>query len=264
MNIEKLNNGRIILLQGDCLHEMVRIKPNSIDMVFADLPYGTTQNKWDTLIDLIGFWHLINNITKLTTPIVCTAATPFDKVLGVSNIENLKYEWIWKKQQGTGHLNAKRQPMRDHENILVFYRQECLYNPQMGIGKPYATWFSEVQTSTSYGHQLSGKDANLGTRYPTTNSLFFKNNSGHNGKSHATSKPIELLEYLIRTYTNPGDTVLDPTMGSGTTGVACAKLNRRFIGIELDENYFNISVKRIQQALDTRDANPPQIPASSD
>lgn len=243
----KLNNGRIVLLNGDCLHEMRRIKPNSIDMVFADLPYGQTQNNWDSPIDLTILWSRYLTIGKTRAPYVFTAQTPFDKVLGCSNLGMLKYDWIWIKSTAVNFLNVKRQPLRKHEHILTFYKQQCIYNPQMIKGKEHHGGGGRKTTNLNYND--IALDPYRSSEWYHPNSILYFPISQWDKGIHPTQKPIELLEYLIKTYTNPGDTVLDPTMGSGTTGVACANLNRKFIGIEKDENYFNIAARRIAQSV---------------
>jgi len=235
----------IRLIQGDCLEKMGYIPDGSIDAVITDPPYGTTRNKWDTPIPLEKMWVQVWRIVKVNGAVVMTAQTPFDKVLGVSNIDNLKYEWIWRKQQGTGHLNAKKMPMKNHENILVFYRDLPTYNPQMLKGSPYTC--KSGRGSTNYGEQVSVVTKNTGERYPLSVIDF----DYCREKVHPTQKPVALMEYLIKTYTNEGETVLDFAMGSGTTGVACKKLNRNFIGIELDPEYFEIAKKRIENVPDT-------------
>lgn len=241
----KLNNGRCILLNGDCLQEMRRIKPNSIDMVFADLPYGTTKNKWDTPIDLVLFWEHIRQIRKYTAPTICTANGVFAYILGNSNIDELLYDRIWDKVSKTNHLNAKKQPLRQHEKILVFGKTQPTYNPQKTRGK--LRTFRNGSNTGSYG-DFDSIETTSDEYYPTDILVLPRGNT--RGKNlHDTEKPLALLYDIIKTYTNEGDTVLDPTMGSGTTGVACINLNRRFIGIEKDENYFNIATKRINEAI---------------
>ena len=219
---------------------MKDIPDKSVDMILSDLPYGTTKNKWDSIISLDKLWEHYNRIIKDNGAIVLFAQTPFDKVLGVSNLKMLKYEWIWEKEQGTGFLNAKKMPLKNHENILIFYKKPPIYNPQMRKGKSYTL---ERNTFTvNYGKQVDMvRTENTGERYPLT-ILKFKRDKE---KLHPTQKPVALLEYLIKTYTNEGEIVLDNCMGSGSTGVACLNANRKFIGIELDENYYNIACNRI-------------------
>ena len=231
---------KVQLYKGDCLEIMKDIPDKGVDMILCDLPYGKTRNKWDSIISLDKLWEQYNRIIKDNGAIVLFAQTPFDKVLGVSNLKMLKYEWIWEKEQGTGFLNAKKMPLKNHENILIFYKKPPIYNPQMKKGKPYTL---ERNTFTvNYGKQVDMvRTENTGERYPLT-ILKFKRDKE---KLHPTQKPVALLEYLIKTYTNEGEIVLDNCMGSGSTGVACLNANRKFIGIELDENYYNIACNRI-------------------
>jgi site-specific DNA-methyltransferase (adenine-specific) len=230
------------LRQGDCLEVMKDIPDQSVDLILCDLPYGTTQNKWDSVIPLDLLWPQYKRIAR--GAIVLTAQAPFDKVLGASNFGMLKYEWIWQKESGSGHLNAKKAPLKDHENVLVFYSSQPTYNPQMREGfKPY-TQKQGTTKSSNYGSQTGAVTESKGERYPLTVIRFQRDKE----KVHPTQKPVALMEYLIRTYTNEGDTVLDNCMGSGTTGVACTNTGRRFIGIERDEKYFEIARNRIETA----------------
>jgi site-specific DNA-methyltransferase (adenine-specific) len=218
---------------------MKSIPDKSIDAIICDLPYGTTQNKWDSVIPLDLLWHQYKRICK--GAIVLTAQTPFDKVLGASNISMLKYEWIWEKSKATGHLNAKKMPMKSHENVIVFYENLPTYNPQGLIKKEIPTIRKGGNNGTNYG--LSNKDAIQ--EYENYPKSILKIAS--EGKTiHPTQKPVELMEYFVKTYTNQGDTVLDNCMGSGTTGVACKNLGRKFIGIEQDSHYFEIAKNRIE------------------
>lgn len=230
---------KIQLMQGDCLELMKGIADKSVDMVLCDLPYGTTaRNKWDCIILYEKLWEQYTRVVKDSGAICLFSQLPFDKTLACSNIEMLRYEWIWKKKQGTGHLNAKKMPMKNHENILVFYQKLPTYNPQFTKGKPYQC--KSGKGSSNYREQVSVVTENDGIRYPLS-VIEFKSDKGQ----HPTQKPVALLEYLIKTYTNDGETVLDNCMGSGSTGVACLNTNRRFIGIELDKTYFNIAKERI-------------------
>lgn len=230
------------LRMGDCLELMKDIPSASVDMVLCDLPYGTTQNKWDTVIDLTALWAQYRRVCR--GAVVLTAQAPFDKVLGASNLPMLKYEWIWRKEQGSGHLNAKKAPMKNHENVLVFCCTQPTYNPQMRTGfEPYEKVRKSLH-SDNYGSQTGCTTVNKGDRYPVSVLEFPRDKS----KVHPTQKPVALMEYLVRTYTNEGDTVLDNCMGSGTTGVACANTGRRFIGMEMDAGYFEIAKARIEKA----------------
>jgi site-specific DNA-methyltransferase (adenine-specific) len=239
------------LFEGDCLEIMKQIPDASVDMVLVDLPYGTTQNKWDSVLSLPALWADYNRLAKSEAALVFTAAQPFTSVLVMSNLHNFKYDWCWRKPKGTGHLNAKKQPMRDKEDILVFYRQQCTYNPQMTAGTPYKDKAGKDHTATSsmtdsYGAYTNFRNDNMGARYPKQVLEF---GVVERGTVHPTQKPVPLMEYLIRTYTNKGDTVLDNCMGSGTTGVACVNTGREFIGIEQNPEYFQIAKSRIDEAL---------------
>lgn len=230
------------LIQGDCLTEMARLRDGSVDMILCDLPYGTTQNKWDSVIPLDALWAQYWRVLKSNGAVVLTAQCPFDKTLGVSCLEHLKYEWIWQKEMGTGHLNAKKQPMKFHENVLVFYRQQSIYNPQFEQGTPYSQ--KSGRGSSNYGEQVQIVTENDGRRYPKSIQFFARDRD----KVHPTQKPVALMEYLIRTYTNPCDTVLDNTCGSGTTLVAAINTGRNAIGIERDPEYFRIAQERVAKA----------------
>ena len=228
---------------GDCLDILPTLSDNSIDMVMVDLPYGTTACKWDSIISLDFLWEQYNRICKDDAAMVFTAAQPFTTTLASSNIDNFRYEWIWEKPQGTNPMNAKVMPLKSHENILVFYRKKPTYNPQMWYSTPYSGFSSDVsKIGEVYGSQKSKhRDNPEGSRYPKT-ILKYKQEKG----LHPTQKPVGLMEYLIKTYTNEGDNVLDNTMGSGTTGVACINCNRNFTGIESDKKYFDIAKERIE------------------
>ncbi len=228
----------------DCLEGMKRIPNKSVDMILADLPYGTTRNKWDSIIPLDLLWEQYNRVIKDNGAIVLTAQTPFDKVLGCSNLKHLKYEWIWQKDAGTGFLNAKKMPLKDHENILVFYKKPPTYNPQMRTGfKPYTT--TKGHHGTNYGSDKGATTVSDGERYPLTTMKFPRDSN----KLHPTQKPVALFEYLIRTYTNEQDTVLDNCMGSGTTAIAAINTKRNYIGFEMDEKYHKLANERIEQHL---------------
>ena len=238
------------LLLGDCLDLLPQIPDNSVDMVLVDLPYGTTACKWDSIIPLDQLWEQYNRICKLDGAMVFTAAQPFTTILAASNLDHFKYEWIWEKPQGTNPMNAKVMPLKSHENVLVFYRKKPTYNPQMWYSTPYGGFSSDTsKIGEVYGSaQSKHRDNPEGSRYPKT-VMKFKQEKG----LHPTQKPVELMEYLIKTYTNPGDTVLDNTMGSGTTGVACVQTGREFIGMESDEKYFAIAEQRISDAVPVRE-----------
>lgn len=223
---------------------MKRMPDKSVDMILCDLPYGTTRNKWDSIIPLEPLWEQYERIIKDNGAIILTAQTPFDKVLGVSNLKLLKYEWIWQKTQGTGHLNAKKMPMKNHENVLVFYKKPPTYNPQMvGDEKRKVRRSGLHSKTTNYGKFVEISESEYHGRYPLSVQLFGRDNV----KLHPTQKPVPLFEYLIKTYTNEGETVLDNCIGSGTTAIACLNTNRNFIGFELDKEYFDIANKRIEE-----------------
>ena len=241
----------IKLLQGDCLELMKDIPDGSVDMILADLPYGTTACKWDTIIPFEPLWEQYERVIKDNGAIVLTASQPFTSALIMSNPKLFKYEIIWKKERPTNFMMAKKQIMKYHENILIFYKKNGTYNPQMverkeknkrrnkPRGLENQVW--DIKNNGKYSERvLSG-----------TNDLIYPNSilefSMERGL-HPTQKPVTLFEYLIKTYTNEGDTVLDNVMGSGTTGVACKNLNRNFIGMELDEGYFKIAQSRIESS----------------
>jgi len=236
----------ITIKQGDCLELMKEIPDGSIDMILCDLPYGTTKNKWDFNVPLEPLWRQYSRIIKDDGAIILFSQTPFDKVLGASNIKMLKYEWIWEKESSTGFLNANKMPLKKTENILTFYKALPTYNPQKTIGKPYKCKQGSGSSNWNYNESQGGHiTENKGERFPTNLIKFSRDKE----KFHPTQKPVALLEYLIRTYTNESETVLDNCMGSGSTGVACINTGRNFIGYELDATYYDIAAKRIDEAL---------------
>ncbi len=244
-------NREIKLIKGDCLEKMKDIPDKSIDMILCDLPYGTTRNKWDSILPLDKLWDQYLRVIKDNGAIVLFAQTPFDKVLGCSNLKMLKYEWIWEKTSATGHLNAKKMPMKAHENILVFYKKLPTYNPQKTTGHKRKVSKAEhkincVKTTNYSDYGLTTYDST--ERYPRSVQIFKTDKQKE--ALHPTQKPVDLLQYLIKTYTNDGETVLDNTMGSGSTGIACVNINRNFIGIELDNNYFDIAKNRINTYIE--------------
>ena len=236
------------LWQGDCLELMKNIPDGSVDMVLCDLPYGTTtKNKWDSVIPFSNLWNNYERIIKDNGCIALFSQMPFSAMLVMSNPKLFRYEWIWKKTLAQGFLNANKMPMRSHENILIFYKKLPVYNPQKTKGTPYNKGIRKANCTTNYGDFGETNAINeTGERFPVDVIEF--SNANHKDQKHPTQKPVNLLEYLIKTYTNPGEVVLDNCMGSGSTGVACVKTGRRFIGIELDEGYFNIAKKRIEEA----------------
>jgi len=238
----------VTLHHGDCLEIMPSLAGRSVDMILADLPYGTTRNNWDSIIDLQSMWQNYGCISKENAAIVLTAQTPFDKVLGASNLEDLRYEWIWEKTSATGHLNAKRAPMKAHENILVFYKSLPTYNPQMTSGHVRKVSTADHKRNSSgtsnYGEfGLTGYDST--DRYPRSVLEFATDKQKE--ALHPTQKPLALMAYLIRTYTNAGDIVLDNCAGSGSTLIAARRQGRRAVGIELDEAYCEVIATRLSQ-----------------
>lgn len=216
------------LLCGDCLELMKRIPNGSIDMVLSDLPYGTTRCRWDTPINLQELWKQYRRVVKENGAIVLFSAQPFTTELISSNKAMYRYEWIWRKTQPSGFMNAKKMPLRTHENIEIFYRKPPTYNPQMTHGH-------QRKTATAYG-----------TRESDGNSCYGREERNYTYDS-TDRYPVDLLEYLVKTYTNPGETVLDNCMGAGSTGVACMNTGREFVGIELDPEYYQIAKERIEQ-----------------
>lgn len=234
------------IYQIDCIEGMKLLPDKSINAIICDPPFGTTQNKWDSVINLEKMWEQYERIIKDNGAIVLFAQTPFDKVLGTSNLKLLKYEWIWEKNRGTGHLNAKKMPMKSHENILVFYKKLPAYNPQMREGEPYTRKDCNKSklNKGNYGKiNESQTTISDGRRYP----LSVLNFNIVERTVHPTQKPVELIEYLIRTYTREGDIVLDNCMGSGTTAVAATLNNRKWIGFETDSTYVELANKRLEQ-----------------
>ena len=239
---------------GDCLEVMKGIPDGSIDAIITDPPYGTTACKWDSVINFELMWEQLNRIIKPNGAIVLFGSEPFSSALRMSNIKNYKYDWIWEKSKGAGFLNAKNAPLKYHENILVFSlgktannnKNRMEYYPQGLVNEQRLRTYSEKDSNTVIGTRPSRKKTNYIQEkkgYPKTilkfNSLL--------KQIHPTQKPLLLMEYLVRTYTNENETVLDFTMGSGSTGVAAKNLNRNFIGIEQDEKYFEIATDRISK-----------------
>lgn len=233
------------LLQGDCLELMKDIPDGSIDMILADLPYGTTACKWDTIIPFEPLWDQYERIIKDNGAIVLTASQPFTSALVMSNPKMFRHQWIWNKRMGSNFFNAKSQPLKIHEEVLIFSKKRAFYNPIMRLGKMRVKGSDKQYSEDNVlgNHKKTKTKNNL--YYPV--SILDFSNASRTNKVHPTQKPVALFEYLIKTYTNEGETVLDNVMGSGTTGVACLNLNRNFIGMELDEDYFKIAKERIQQ-----------------
>lgn len=238
----------IQLTLGDCLQVMPSIPDNSVDLILADLPYGTTRCGWDSIIPLEPLWAEYRRICR--GAIILFAQTPFDKVLGASNLPMLRYEWIWEKTHATGHLNAKRAPMKAHENVLVFYERQPTFNPQFTIGHKRKTATKRGDITPVYGAQTFDNISYDSTqRYPRSVQVFASDKQRL--QLHSTQKPVAFCEYLIRTYSNAGDLVLDNCMGSGTTGVACLNMGRDFIGIEKDPEIFAVAQNRLRQRPDS-------------
>ena len=238
--------GNMKLYNGDCLEVMKDIPDGSIDAIICDLPYGITACKWDTIIPFDKLWEQYERIIKDNGAIVLFGSEPFSSKLRMSNIKNYKYDWIWDKNKGSNYANAKYMPLKIHETISVFSKgnKRVDYYPVMREGK-MRNKKSYSKGGGVYGSLKSdGKDIYNNLYYPV--SILNYSNATQKGKVHPTEKPVPLLEYLIKTYTNEGETVLDNTMGSGSTGVACLNTNRKFIGIELDNNYFEIAKERIE------------------
>ena len=233
------------LIHADCLDAMRALPDASVDMVLCDLPYGTTACKWDSVIPFEPLWAHYKRVIKRNGAIVLTASQPFTTALISSNMGMFRYEWIWEKTNAVDFAMAKKRARKMHENVCVFSEGQTTYNPQMQIGKPY-TDKPRARSNNVHGSNMPNLGiVNSGTRYPSS---VVKISNGNNNMVHPTQKPVALMEYLIRTYTNEGETVLDNTMGSGTTGVACENTGRRFIGIERDPTYFDVAVGRISDA----------------
>jgi|TARA_B100000029_G_C17559900_1_gene952972 DNA modification methylase len=291
----------IKLYNDDCLKVLSEIETDSVDMIFADLPYGSTKCKWDVSIPLDKLWEEYNRICKINAAMVFTAAQPFTSVLINSNIKNFKYTWVWEKSKATGYLNAKKMPMRAHEDICVFYRKPPVYNPQMVPGDPYNKGKAHRPTAV-YSQQgqkirnarrkeLMGYDSeslaselitnglsldgtreelveslvdlikplevhvknDTGLRYPRT-VQYFKTAESEGKTTHPTQKPVALMDYFIKTYSNEGETILDNVMGTGATGVAAVRNGRSFIGVELDKGYYDVATQRILNEVAAQNA----------
>jgi len=241
------------LMLGHCLELMKEIPDGSVDAVICDPPYGTTACKWDSVIPLDLMWAQLKRVIKLNGAIVLFGSEPFSSALRMSNIKMYKYDWVYEKTNAKGFLSAKRMPLRSHENISVFYFKQPTYSPQKWVMPEHLRTkrksATRKNTGDVYGNGEITRRDDDGSRHPTS-VIGFSNRTGRTGNYHPTQKPIALMEYLIKTYTNEGETVLDFTMGSGTTGVACVNTDRKFIGIEMDEGYFKIAEDRLNDALD--------------
>lgn len=233
----------INLMFGDCLQLMTEIESNSVDMILCDLPYGTTQCKWDTVINFEKLWGQYKRIAKPNAAIVLTAMQPFTSALIMSNPAMFRYEWIWEKSSATGFLNAKKQPLRAHESAIVFYESQPIYNPQMTHGHARKTAKRKTINSEVYGKAFQLTEYDSTYRYPRSVQLF--KSDKQNSSLWPTQKPLDLMKYFINTYTNPGAVVMDNCMGSGTTGKACQETGRHFLGMESDERAFSIATNRL-------------------
>lgn len=242
MREEIIGDARLIL--GDCLEVLPGMEAGSVDAIITDIPYGTTACSWDTIIPFPDLWRVVKHILKPRGVFVTTASQPFTSALVMSNPGWFRYEWIWDKKLPTGFLDANRKPMKRHENIIIFAAGKHTYNPQKWHGKPYKKG-KRALTSVYSEYRCEPGLNETGERYPTTILEF--SNANRNGDGHPTQKPVALYEYLIYTYTGPGELVADITMGSGTTGVAALRLSRKFIGIEIAPEYFDIACRRIEQ-----------------
>ena len=235
----------------DCLEGMKRIADGSVDMILCDLPYGVVQCKWDTVIPFEPLWEQYKRVIKPNGAIVLTASQPFTSALVMSNPKMFKYCWVWEKSKATGFLNAKRRPLVAHEDVLIFCKGTPVYNPQFTNGAPYNKGLRKAQTEDDvYGKfAQTAVKSNSGRRYPRS-VQYFKTAESEGQTQHKTQKPVALFEYLIKTYTNAGELVLDNCMGSGTTAIACMNTGRDFIGFELDKGYYDIACKRIEEHKD--------------
>lgn len=245
------------LIHGECLAEMAKLEAGSVDLVLTDPPYGTTACKWDAVIPLEPMWERLKRVAKKNAAMVFTASQPFTTTIIGSNSDMFKYCWVWDKVLPSGFQNCRNIPMKRHEDIVIFYDKKPTYNPQM-VKRDKPRVSRQPKTISDSNRMTSKKRSNetwlITHRFPV--SIIVASNADRKKGSHLhpTQKPVALMEYLIRTYTNEGDTVLDFTMGSGTTGVACVNTGRRFIGIELDEKYFEIARERIQEAKNGKGA----------
>jgi len=249
MNSEDIKTDSLWLMKGDCLERMKEIESGSVDLILTDPPYAKTQNVWDSIIPLDKMWVELKRIIKSNGAIVMTASQPFTSVLVCSNLKDFRYDTIYEKSHATGHLNANKMPMRKHEEVLVFYSKTPTYNSQKTNKVSANIRPNKVVATTSecYGNfnPNSERTERCDVSFPTSINKFNNSTTGGERGLHPTQKPVALMEYLIKTYTNENETVLDFTMGSGTTGVAAINTNRKFIGIEMDDQYFDIGTKRI-------------------
>lgn len=230
----------------DCLEGLKEVPDKSVDLIVTDPPYGTTACKWDVIVPFEKLWPEYKRVLKPGAACVVFGSEPFSTLLRASNLPGFKHDWIWEKEQGANFMNVKFQPYKVHEIISVFLCDKAHYHPQMGTGKPYTS--GKGTSGDITGNVVKTQTQNTGTRYPR--SILRFNTDKARGSLHPTQKPLALIEYLIKTYSNPGDVVLDPFMGSGTTAVACVSTGRNYIGFELKEDYHSIATKRIADAVD--------------
>ena len=235
-----------IIYHGDCINGMKILPDNSVDMVLTDPPYGTTRNKWDTVVDMDAFWKEIKRVTKKNSAILIFTQMPFTATVVMSNPKMFHYEWICEKANPTGFLNARRMPMKCHENVLVFYNKLPVYHPIMGHGKPYRSGLKDKNSSNYNAVKCFRSENTTGTRFPR-DVLKVSWRSAFGKTLHPTQKPVSLCEYFIKTYSNKGDIILDPFIGSGTTAVAAINTERKYIGFEKDDKYFEVAQNRLEK-----------------
>lgn len=235
-----------IIYHGDCIEGMKILPDNSVDMVLTDPPYGTTCNKWDTVVDMDAFWKEIKRVTKKNSAILIFTQMPFTATVIMSNPKMFRYEWICEKANATGFLNARRMPMKCHENVLVFYGKLPVYHPIMEHGKPYRRGLEDKNSSNYNAVKRIRSGTPTGTRFPR-DVLKVSWRSAFGKTLHPTQKPVSLCEYFIKTYSNKGDIILDPFIGSGTTAVAAINTERKYIGFEQDDKYFDTAQSRLEK-----------------
>jgi len=255
---EVIKNG--IFYLGDCLEIMKEIPDKSVDMIMCDLPYGTTGCKWDIIIPFEPLWKEYKRITKDNSAIVLTASQPFTSALIMSNIKMFKYELIWDKDRPSGFALCNKRPMPQHENILIFYNNQPTYNPQMTIGKPSANGWNKTKENSSQPNLPAIKKTYTDKKFPKT--IIYKKKNGASTYLHPTQKPVDLFEYLIKTYSNEGDLILDNCAGSGTTAVACERSKRRWICIEKEKEYYELATERVKQQNHWKNYNQHEVPKS--
>ena len=237
-----------IIYHGDCIEGMKILPDNSVDMVLTDPPYGTTYNKWDTVVDMDAFWKEIKRVTKKNSAILIFTQMPFTAKVVMSNPKMFRYEWICEKANPTGFLNARRMPMKCHENVLVFYGKLPVYHPIMEHGKPYRSKPKDKNSSNYNAVKRFCSENTTGMRFPR-DVLKVSWRSAFGKTLHPTQKPVSLCEYFIKTYSNKGDIILDPFIGSGTTAVAAVNTERKYIGFEKDDKYFEVAKNRLEKLV---------------